>query len=102
MLRTAQTLTQYCQCLTQNRFRSECVFGEHVEQQECRITPKNTFTSLLDTRKRVIAQIQWLFYFQKASLKYLQFVQKHLKVSRTLHCKFNLKAHTWNNINISS
>lgn len=50
----------------------------------------------------MIAQIQWLFYFQKASLKYLQFVQKHLKVSRTLHCKFNLKAHTWNNINISS
>lgn len=50
----------------------------------------------------VTAQIQWLFYFQKASLKYLQFVQKHLKVSRTLHCKFNLKAHTWNNINISS
>lgn len=53
-------------------------------------------------KKGVIAQIQWLFYFQKASLKYLQFVQKHLKVSRTLHCKFNLKAHTWNNINISS
>lgn len=41
------------------------------------------------------------FYFEKASFKYLQFVQKHLKVSRTLHCKFNLKAHTWN-INISS
>lgn len=43
-----------------------------------------------------------LFISPKASLKYLQFVQKHLKVSRTLHCKFNLKAHTWNNINIWS
>lgn len=50
----------------------------------------------------VTAEIQWLFYFQKASLKYLQFVQKHLKVSRTLHGKFNLKARTWNNIDISS
>lgn len=48
------------------------------------------------------APIQWLFYCQKASLKYLQFVQKHLKVSRILHCKFNLKAHTWNNTKISS
>lgn len=65
------------------------------EKTELKITTKKKICI-------VTAQIQWLFYFQKASLKYLQFVQKHLKVSRTLHCKFNLKAHTWNNINISS
>lgn len=53
-------------------------------------------------QRRQGARIRWLFYCRKASLKYLQFVQKHLKVSRTLHCKFNLKAHTWDNIDISS